>query len=176
MVPDFSELDEWHRLCSRCAPKFRGDLMSEIRDRLIAALINPETSTVVDFEKSYRGVFVYGCDRQHAERCADIIIKEGRAEQALENMSHEGMRNGIRKLNIEQREREVEQRERGAAEERALAEPRALSDTNNFAMRGGQPGNWFTDEPAYEGGAEYEQAGGKVREEMERKVKSAFAK
>jgi hypothetical protein len=150
--------------------------MSEIRDRLIAALINPDTSTVVDFEKSYRNIYVYGCDRQHAESCADQIIAEGRADTALANMAHEGMRSGIRKLNIEQRELEIEQRERGAAAERALAEPRPMSEVNNFAMRGGQPGNWFTDEDAYDGGATYEQAGGKAREDMERKVKSAFAR
>lgn len=91
-------------------------------------------------------------------------------------MSDEGLRNGVRKLNIEERLREVAQQNQSIEEARALRSPRPMSDADNFAMRGGQPGGWFdANESAYDGGVSYRQSGRPVREEMERRVKSAFS-
>jgi hypothetical protein len=146
--------------------------MSE-REELIAGLMNPETSPVVDFEASYKDLYVYGCDRAHASRLADRIIAEGGVKRSLQIMSDEVLRNGVRKLNIEQRQREVAQQEKSVEEARALRAPRPISDTENFAMRGGQPGSWF--EVPNDGPYTYEQAGRSQHEEMERRVKSAFA-
>src|ERR1700730_4680583 len=80
-----AHIDEWKRICSRCAAtgkfdvvgyEIRRDQMSE-REELIAGLMNPGTSPVIDFEASYKDLYVYGCDRAHASRLADRIIAEG---------------------------------------------------------------------------------------------------
>jgi len=145
------------------------------RELLITGLMNPETSPVVDFEKSYKDLYVYGCDREHATKLADRIIKEGGVKRSMQIMTDDALRSNVRKLNIEQRLRENEQGELAEKEARALSAPRPMSDTENIALRGGQPGSWFADEPAYDGGVGYTQAGAPHREEMERRVKSAFA-
>ena len=91
-------------------------------------------------------------------------------------MSDDALRANVRKLNIEHRERQVAQQNQSIEESRALFAPRPMSDADNFAMRGGQPGGWFdANESAYDGGVSYRQSGRPVREEMERRVKSAFA-
>lgn len=150
--------------------------VTEQREILIAGLMNPELSPVVDFEKSYKDAYVYGCDRAHATRLADRIIKEGGIKRSLQIMSDEGLRNNVRKLNIEQSLREVAQQNQSIEEARALRAPRLMSDEDNFAMRGGQPGSWFdANESAYDGGVSYRQSGRPQHEEMERRVKSAFA-
>jgi hypothetical protein len=147
-----------------------------LRETLIAGLMNPNLSPVVDFEKSYKDCYVYGCDRAWAERLADRILTEGSVKRSLQIMSDEGLRNNVRKLNIEQRLREVAQQNQSIEEARALGSPRPMNDADNFAMRGGQPGSWFdANESAYDGGISYRQSGRPVREEMERRVRSAFA-
>jgi hypothetical protein len=148
-----------------------------LRETLIAGLMNPRLSPVIDFEKSSGEVFVYGCDRAHATRLADRIIKEGSIKRALTIMSDESLRNNVRKLNIEDRIRKVSQLDAIAEQERALIAPRPVSDDTRFSMRGGQPGSWFdANESAYDGGVSYRQSGAPVREQMEQRVKSAFAK
>src|ERR1700677_3662926 len=107
--------------------------MTEIRDQLIAALINPDTSPIVDFEKSYRGVYVYGCDKAWAEHCANRIIQEGRAEQSLKNFSDAGFLANIRKLNIEQRQVAIAQQKKIEEEMRDLALPKPIGDIDNYA-------------------------------------------
>lgn len=150
--------------------------MSE-REQLIKGLMDPEKSPVVDFEASYKDVFVYGCDRTHATKLADRIIAEGGVQRSLEIMSDEGLRNSVRKLNVEDHQRKFEQRQRAIAAEAEQRSPRPMSDSANFAMRGGQPGSWFEIEDPYGGGGvSYVQSGAPVRQEMEQKVKSAFAR
>jgi hypothetical protein len=153
-----------------------GGIMSE-REQLIAALMNPETSTVVDFEASYKDLFVYGCDRAHASSCADKIIAEGGTRRSLQIMSDEGLRSAQRKLNIEFRERKVAQQQRTHDAEVESRMPIRRDDATEFAIRGGQPGSWFdANESAYDGGVSYRQAGQPQNEDLERRVRSAFAK
>jgi len=118
---------------------------------------------------------VYGCDREHATKLADRILAEGGVKRSMQIMSDDALRASVRKLNIEQRLREHAQGELAEKEARALRQPVPMSDNENIALRGGQPGSWFVNEPAYDGGVGYEQAGQPVREEMARKVRSAFA-
>jgi hypothetical protein len=149
---------------------------AEQREILIAGLMNPDLSPVVDFEKSYKDCYVYGCDRAHATRLADRIIAEGSVKRSMQIMSDDALRANVRKLNIEDRARKVAQQEKADEEGRALHAPRPMSDADNFAMRGGNPGGWFdANESAYDGGVSYRQSGQPVREEMERRVRSAFA-
>src|SRR5271156_4236835 len=116
-------IDEWQRFCLRCARKMGVDVVgTELRrtqmsdrEKLIAALMNPETSTVVDFEASYKDLYVYGCDRAWAAACADKILAEGGTNRSLQIMNDVGLRNAQRKLNIEHRERIVAQQERSIA-------------------------------------------------------------
>jgi cobalamin-dependent methionine synthase I len=147
------------------------------REQLIAALMNPETSTVVDFESSYKDLYVYGCDHERAARCADKILAEGGTNRSLQIMNDEVLRNGQRKLNIEHRERIHAQQERSIAAAVDQRSPIRKSDAQEVAIRGGQPGSWFQiDDPYNGGGVEYVSAGASVREPMERKVRSAFAR
>jgi hypothetical protein len=151
-------------------------MATDQRELLISGLMNPETSPVVDFERSYKDCYVYGCDRAHATKLADRILAEGGVKRSMQIMSDDALRANVRKLNIEQRLREVAQQTKSDEEARALRSPRPMSDGENFAMRGGQPGGWFdASEAAYDGGVSYRQSGKPVREEMERRVKSAFA-
>jgi hypothetical protein len=185
LVPSTSDLDEWRRFCRRCVAtgkvdavgvEVRRNQMNE-REQLIAALMNPETSSVVDFEASYKDLYVYGCDRAWASRIADRIIAEGDVKRSLEIMSDEVLRNGVRKLNIEHREREIAQLERAISAGQEQRRPISHGPAEDYAIRGGQPGSWFEIEDPYGGGgAEYVQSGAPVRHEMERKVRSAFAR
>jgi hypothetical protein len=134
--------------------------------------MNHDTSPIVDFERSERGVFVYGCDRVWAEYQADRIIREGRAEQALKNFSDPAFLENIRKLNVEQREQQIAQGKKIEEEMRALAQPMPISGDK----RGGQPGSWFSESESSDDTVYYEQSGAPRNEDMERKVRSAFAK
>ena len=146
------------------------------RSLLISGLMNPDLSPVVDFEKSYKDCYVYGCDREHATRLADRILAEGGLKRSMQIMSDDALRANVRKLNIEDRQRKVAQQEKADEEGRALRAPRPMTDAENFAMRGGNPGGWFdANESAYDGGVSYRQSGRPVHEEMERRVRSAFA-
>ena len=147
------------------------------REQLIAALMNPETSSVVDFEASYKDLYVYGCDRDWASRLADKIIREGDVKRSLEIMNDEVPRNGVRKLNIEDRARIVAQEKRAHDAAIEQRQPVSQGPATDYAVRGGQPGSWFEIEDPYGGGgASYVQSGAPVRQDMERKVKSAFAR
>src|SRR5580700_6538251 len=148
LVPSTSDLDEWRRFCRRCVAtgkvdavgvEVRRNQMNE-REQLIAALMNPETSSVVDFEASYKDLYVYGCDRAWASRIADRIIAEGDVKRSLEIMSDEVLRNGVRKLNIDHREREIAQLERAISAGQEQRRPISHGPAEDYAIRGGQPG------------------------------------
>src|SRR5271170_467194 len=148
----------------------------EKRDELIAGLMNPNISPVIDFEKSYKDLHVFGCDHMHASQLADRIIREDRVNRSLQIMNDTVLRDGQRAINVEFRERELAQLEKSQAEQRALRAPLPMSEANRFAMRGGNPGGWFdTSETAYDGGVSYRQSGRPVNDDMERRVRSAFA-
>jgi hypothetical protein len=151
-------------------------MATDQRELLISGLMNPETSPVVDFERSYKDCYVYGCDRAHATKLADRILAEGGVKRSMQIMSDEALLNNVRKLNIEQRQREVAQFDKSESEARALRAPQTMTDGVNTHV-GEQPGSWFdTNESAYDGGASYRQSGRPAHEEMERRVKSAFAR
>ena len=115
---------------------------------------------------------------EDAEAVTAEILKRGEGEKYLEPLTHEETARGIRTIIAEQRNLLPHVREKRIreAEEKYLRAPQAMSDSDAFALRGGQPGNWFANEPAYDGGFNYEPAGGAARPEMEKRLRSAFAK
>jgi hypothetical protein len=143
--------------------------MSNLREKLITALMD-ESKTVIVPEAN--GVAI---PRPVAEEVADTIIANGEAEKYLELLASEPTAKAIRALVCERAEQRRTAIQRVKAEEKRLREPRDTDPAVLYHMRGGQPGSWFDNEPAYEGGVSYEQSGA-VREEMRQKVRSAFAK
>jgi hypothetical protein len=113
---------------------------------------------------------------EDAEAIAAAAINRGDGPKWIDLLTKDDTARAMRSLLIEEQERRKAQVSQLAEETRSLRLPVRKSDEEEFALRGGQPGNWFTDEPAYDGGAAYVPAGAAVREEMSKKVRSAFAR